>query len=157
MEWKESPLSDGKEPIENYPNTHEADNVENTSSTPLANNGHKTHLSETQVPVRNHQIQAFLDRFYMSRIGIRMLIGQHIALNEEPVREDYVGIISTRVPIRDMAHVAAENARFICEEWYGLYEAPRVDIVCPKDLTFMYVPGHLNHMLFETIKTACVL
>lgn len=35
----------------------------------------------------------FLDRFYMSRIGIRVLIGQHIALcNAEP-DPDYVGVI----------------------------------------------------------------
>lgn len=100
------------------------------------------------------QDPSLLDRFYMSRIGIRMLIGQQIALNEEPYREDYVGIIGTQVPVRNMAQVAAENARFICEEWYGLYEAPRVDIVCPAELTFMYVPGHLNHMLFETIKNS---
>jgi pyruvate dehydrogenase kinase 2/3/4 len=30
-------------------------------------------------------IHQFLDGFYMSRIGIRMLIGQHIALHEPPV------------------------------------------------------------------------
>ncbi len=30
----------------------------------------------------NPQIRQFLDRFYMSRIGIRMLIGQHTAMHE---------------------------------------------------------------------------
>lgn len=104
--------------------------------------------------LKDESVQAFLDRFYMSRIGIRMLIGQHIALNEEPVREDYVGIICTSVPIREMAQLASDNARFICEEYYGLFEAPKIEIVCPEDLTFMYVPGHLNHMLFETIKNS---
>lgn len=104
--------------------------------------------------IMDQSIQAFLDRFYMSRIGIRMLIGQHIALNEEPVRDDYVGIICTSVPIREMAQAATDNARFICEEWYGLFEAPHVEIVCPPELSFMYVPGHLNHMLFETIKNS---
>jgi pyruvate dehydrogenase kinase 2/3/4 len=34
----------------------------------------------------DHNIQAFLDRFYMSRIGIRMLIGQHIALTNAPAQ-----------------------------------------------------------------------
>lgn len=112
------------------------------------------HPHPPRSPIMDKSVQAFLDRFYMSRIGIRMLIGQHIALNDEPVRDDYVGIICTEVPIREMATHAADNARFICEEWYGLYSAPNVEIVCPADLSFMYVPGHLNHMLFETIKNS---
>ena len=37
--------------------------------------------NKNQTVMVNSQIQTFLDRFYMSRIGIRMLIGQHIALN----------------------------------------------------------------------------
>lgn len=102
----------------------------------------------------DHRIQSFLDRFYMSRIGIRMLIGQHIALNTEPVREDYVGIICTNSNIKEIAQDASDNARFICEQWYNLFEAPKVEIVCRPDLSFMYVPGHLSHMLFETIKNS---
>lgn len=161
LEWKESSYSNGKGPIEESPNIEELiDTGANISSesNQLVQNNHnsnsQTASSGTNISIRNREVQAFLDRFYMSRIGIRMLIGQHIALNEEPIREDYVGIICTKVPIREMAQVAADNARFICEEWYGLYEAPRVDIVCPPDLSFMYVPGHLNHMLFETIKNS---
>lgn len=99
-------------------------------------------------------IQSFLDRFYMSRIGIRMLIGQHIALNTEPVRDDYVGIICTSSNIKEIAQDEIDNARFICEDWYGLFEAPKVEIVCRPDLSFMYVPGHLSHMLFEIIKNS---
>lgn len=125
-------------------------------------------------------LQLFLDRFYMSRIGIRMLIGQHIALGRscmvpkkgslgylaqraargalsdvsgsEP--EEYVGVICTNTNIGAVAHEAIENARFICEEHYGLFKAPPVQLVCPKDLTFMYVPSHLNHMLFELLKNS---
>jgi pyruvate dehydrogenase kinase 2/3/4 len=41
-------------------------------------------------------IQSFLDNFYMSRIGIRMLIGQHIALSNNDQPKDYVGIICTK-------------------------------------------------------------
>ena len=39
------------------------------------------------------EIHSFLDGFYMSRIGIRILIGQHIALHEPP-REDHIGMPS---------------------------------------------------------------
>lgn len=101
-------------------------------------------------------IQNFLDRFYMSRIGIRMLIGQHIALTGQSNSRHphYVGIICTKTNVRELAEEAIENARFVCEDHYGLFDAPKVQLFCPKDLTFMYVPGHLSHMLFETLKNS---
>jgi pyruvate dehydrogenase kinase 2/3/4 len=101
-------------------------------------------------------IQQFLDRFYMSRIGIRMLIGQHIALTDQSHNKDptYVGIICTKTNVRDLAQEAIENARFVCEDHYGLFDAPKVQLVCPPHLNFMYVPGHLSHMLFETLKNS---
>ncbi|MCJ1403409.1 hypothetical protein MMC11_006632 [Xylographa trunciseda] len=101
-------------------------------------------------------IQAFLDRFYMSRIGIRMLIGQHIALTDQKASADpnYVGIICTKTNVRELAQEAIDNARFVCEDHYGLFDAPKVQLVCKPDLHFMYVPGHLSHMLFETLKNS---
>jgi pyruvate dehydrogenase kinase 2/3/4 len=104
----------------------------------------------------DHNIQAFLDRFYMSRIGIRMLIGQHIALTDQRKHTDpnYVGIICTKTNVRELAQEAIENARFVCEDHYGLFEAPKVQLVCNNDISFMYVPGHLSHMLFETLKNS---
>lgn len=101
-------------------------------------------------------IQSFLDRFYMSRIGIRMLIGQHIALTgqQHTRHPNYVGIICTKTNVRDLAEEAIENARFVCEDHYGLFDAPKVQLFCPPSLNFMYVPGHLSHMLFETLKNS---
>ncbi|KAG8419396.1 [Pyruvate dehydrogenase (acetyl-transferring)] kinase isozyme 2, variant 2 [Metarhizium acridum] len=101
-------------------------------------------------------IQSFLDRFYMSRIGIRMLIGQHIALTDQSHHRDptYVGVICTKTNVKDLAQEAIENARFVCEDHYGLFEAPRIQLVCNPNLDFMYVPGHLSHMLFETLKNS---
>ncbi|KAI9314339.1 alpha-ketoacid dehydrogenase kinase [Dichotomocladium elegans] len=100
------------------------------------------------------EIQDFLDRFYMSRIGIRMLIGQHSALYRLPARDDYVGVICTKTNIGEIAQDAIANARFICEEHYGLFKAPQVQMFCPGDIEFMYVPSHLNHMLFELLKNS---
>ncbi|CRJ84639.1 hypothetical protein BN1708_009122 [Verticillium longisporum] len=104
----------------------------------------------------DHNIQSFLDRFYMSRIGIRMLIGQHIALTDQSHHRDptYVGIICTKCNIQDLAQEAIENARFVCEDHYGLFEAPKIQLVCNPNINFMYVPGHLSHMLFETLKNS---
>jgi pyruvate dehydrogenase kinase 2/3/4 len=104
----------------------------------------------------DRNIQSFLDRFYLSRIGIRMLIGQHIALTDQSHYHDptYVGIICTKTNVQELAQEAIENARFVCEDHYGLFEAPRIQLVCNPNINFMYVPGHLSHMLFETLKNS---
>ncbi|KII84307.1 hypothetical protein PLICRDRAFT_46175 [Plicaturopsis crispa FD-325 SS-3] len=99
-------------------------------------------------------IQAWLDRFYMSRIGIRFLIGQHVALNTQQSHPDYVGIICTKANVHDIVQEAIENARFVCEEHYGMFKGPPVQLICPSSLAFPYVPGHLSHICFELIKNS---
>ncbi|KAI5479181.1 hypothetical protein MNV49_004042 [Pseudohyphozyma bogoriensis] len=111
----------------------------------------KKESKSTQI---DRSIQTFLDRFYMSRIGIRVLIGQHIALNRLEPHEDYVGIICTKTNVHQIAREAIENATYVCEEHYGLFKGPPVQLICPKDLDFMYVPSHLNHMMFEVLKNS---
>ncbi|KIJ06516.1 hypothetical protein PAXINDRAFT_158703 [Paxillus involutus ATCC 200175] len=100
------------------------------------------------------EVQAWLDRFYMSRIGIRFLIGQHVALNTQQPHKDYVGIICTQANIHDILQEAIENARFVCEEHYAMFRGPPVQLICPPDLTFAYVPGHLSHIVFELLKNS---
>ncbi|KAJ3154728.1 hypothetical protein HDU89_007968 [Geranomyces variabilis] len=105
-------------------------------------------------------IQSFLDRFYMSRIGIRMLIGQTVTLNKsskdppQPGREDYVGIIRTRTNLGQVAWEAAQDARTICQDYYGVWGGPEIKLVGKTDVEFMYVPSHLHHMLFELLKNS---
>ncbi|EIE82940.1 [Pyruvate dehydrogenase [lipoamide]] kinase [Rhizopus delemar RA 99-880] len=107
----------------------------------------KTNMIDTE-------IQQFLDRFYMSRIGIRMLIGQHSALYRGPFTRNYVGVICTNTNIKEIVQDAIENARFICEEHYGLFRPPEVQLFCQTNIEFMYVPSHLNHMVFELLKNS---
>jgi len=102
----------------------------------------------------DNEIQAWLDRFYLSRIGIRFLLGQHIALNTLEPHSDYVGIICTKSNIHDIVQESIENARYVCEEHYGMFKGPPVQLICPKDLHFSYVPGHLSHICFELLKNS---
>ncbi|KAI9100508.1 mitochondrial branched-chain alpha-ketoacid dehydrogenase kinase-domain-containing protein [Phlyctochytrium arcticum] len=104
-------------------------------------------------------IQTFLDRFYMSRIGIRMLIGQTVALHKSSTdpqfsHDDYVGIICTKTNLNQIAFEAAQDARTICQDYYGVWGGPEVKIVGASDVEFMYVPSHLHHMLFELLKNS---
>eukprot|EP01136_Pigoraptor_vietnamica_P044353 Opistho-1_new@20993 len=105
-------------------------------------------------------VQYFLDRFYMSRIGIRMLIGQHVEVfgeGEGTKSPSAIGVIDEKCDVKAVVEDAAQNARFLCEQYY--FHSPEVEIFtprgkdCPID-PFPYVPGHLYHILFEIFKNS---
>lgn len=56
-----------------------------------------------------------------------MIIGQHVTLSKAAAlqhssnNDNYVGIICTKTPLLEVAEDAAENAKFICRDFYGLY------------------------------------
>ena len=83
----------------------------------------------------------FLDRFYLCRIGIRVLIGQYLALRHPPV-SNYIGIICSQTSPYEIVKRAIDDAAFMCTRKYG--DAPEVIITGRLDLTFPYVPTHLR-------------
>ncbi|XP_061351384.1 pyruvate dehydrogenase (acetyl-transferring) kinase, mitochondrial-like [Gastrolobium bilobum] len=98
------------------------------------------------------EIDQFLDRFYMSRIGIRMLIGQHVELHNPYPLPNCVGCIHTRLSPMDVAWNASEDARAMCYREYG--SAPDVHIYGDPNFIFPYVPAHLHLMIFELVKNS---
>jgi pyruvate dehydrogenase kinase 2/3/4 len=96
--------------------------------------------SETQFELQE-ETHAFLDRFYLCRIGIRVLIGQYLALRQPPV-ENYVGIICSQTSPYEIVKRAIDDAAFMCTRKYG--DAPEVIMSGSLDLTFPYVPTHLR-------------
>eukprot|EP00249_Psilotum_nudum_P002525 c15609_g1_i1 orf=442-1548(-) len=98
------------------------------------------------------EIHQFLDRFYMSRIGIRMLIGQHVALHQPSPPPGYIGLICTRVSPVEVAQNAIDDARSACMRTYG--SAPEVHVYGDPNFTFAYVTTHLHQMVFELVKNS---
>ena len=107
----------------------------------------KRHLGREDL---GQEIAEFLDRFYMSRIGIRMLIGQHIALHRST--EGWVGILCEQCSPVAVAQEAIPAVQALCRQNYGA--APEVEIDGKVELTFSYIPSHLHHMLFELLKNS---
>lgn len=93
----------------------------------------------------------FLDRFYTSRIGIRVLAGQYLALRGEPLT-NYVGMICSTTSPHELVQHAVNDARMMCTRKYG--DAPDVHVLGRLDLTFPYIPTHLHYMLLELLKNA---
>lgn len=126
----------------------------NTNNNNNNDNNEMMNYNNVESDLMDQRIQNFLDRFFMSRIGIRMLIGQQLALMEGKFAPNYVGIICTNTNVREVVQHAVSLAKEICEDTYGLYDAPEVIIECDPELRFMYIPAHLSHMIFELTKNS---
>ena len=103
----------------------------------------------------SNEVQHFLDRFHRNRIGMRMLIAHHIALHRQINGNDFVGIVNKSTDPAEVASDAAVDAANVCQMAYGF--SPRVEIKIPDTVsspTFVFVPGHLHHILFEILKNA---
>lgn len=112
----------------------------------------------------NKAIQYILDRLYMARISIRMLIAQHQSLycpfestktkhSARPIQ----GIIDPSCDPADVLMEAYEEAAIICDQIY--MDHPKINIkstntVDKDNVSFVYVPGHLHHMFFEVLKNS---
>lgn len=111
----------------------------------------------------DNSIQYFLDRFYMSRISIRMLINQHTLLFGSDVKGSenptgHIGCIDPQCDLVGVVKDAYENARFICDQYYLASPELRLkeinDVEHGAPIRIVYVPSHLYHMLFELFKNA---
>ncbi|KAJ8255405.1 hypothetical protein GJAV_G00204520 [Gymnothorax javanicus] len=114
-------------------------------------------------PVTSQNVQYFLDRFYMSRISIRMLINQHTLLfggkiRVNPAHPKQIGSIDPHCSVAEVVKDAYENARQLCDLYY--MNSPELileefnDKDKGKPITVVYVPSHLYHMVFELFKNA---
>merc|ERR1719272_2931678 len=66
-------------------------------------------------------IQYFLDRFYMSRISLKMLLNQHIMLfdgSHIPGKNAQIGMIDRRCNVCNLVRAAFEEAAILCEKTY---------------------------------------
>ncbi|KAG8432451.1 hypothetical protein GDO86_016915 [Hymenochirus boettgeri] len=114
-------------------------------------------------PVTSQNVQYFLDRFYMSRISIRMLLNQHTLLfggkvKVNPAHPKHIGSIDPVCNVVDVVKDGYENAKHLCDLYY--MSSPEIELTefnaeSPgQPIQVVYVPSHLYHMVFELFKNA---
>ncbi|NXA56953.1 PDK2 kinase, partial [Nothocercus julius] len=72
-------------------------------------------------PVSNQNIQYFLDRFYLSRISIRMLLNQHTLLfdgSTNPAHPKHIGSIDPHCGVANVVRDAYNMAKLLCDKYY---------------------------------------
>uniref|UniRef100_A0A7N6BV29 Protein-serine/threonine kinase n=1 Tax=Anabas testudineus TaxID=64144 RepID=A0A7N6BV29_ANATE len=111
--------------------------------------------------VTNQNIQYFLDRFYTSRISIRMLINQHTLIFDgttNPVHPSTIGSIDPQCQVGDVVQDAFHSAKMLCDQYYlhspDLLLQEMNNKKTKHPVSMVYVPSHLYHMLFELFKNA---
>lgn len=114
--------------------------------------------SELDVFFLSADLTQQLDIFYRTRIGARMLIGQHVALMRDFLggdaarRDSVVGLIHRHCAPVDVARDAIDVATSICRDATGV--APEVTVEGAQELTFPYVPSFLEYILTELLKNS---
>ncbi|NXS86505.1 PDK1 kinase, partial [Erpornis zantholeuca] len=112
-------------------------------------------------PVTSQNVQYFLDRFYMSRISIRMLLNQHSLLfggKMNPAHPKHIGSIDPNCNVVEVVRDGYENAKRLCDLYYMSSPELILEELNAKSpgqpMQVVYVPSHLYHMVFELFKNA---
>lgn len=98
----------------------------------------------------SEQIKQFLNRFYMTRLGIRVLISHFLELGIK--KDGYAGVINMRCRPAEVAKRAASFAKHLAYAHFG--ESPEVQVIGNEKLEFPYIEGHIYLCLFELLKNS---
>lgn len=133
------------------------------------------HYSNYESPNNNREFRReltkFLDRFFMSRIGIRLLINQHLALfsssmdnmeSSHQLDTYKVGAFDRCMNVKTVIEDAYYDAQYLCEKNYFDYDCPELELISNNCTNLFgesafeigYVPSHLHHICFEVFKNA---
>jgi len=93
---------------------------------------------------------SFLDTTLTSRLSIRMLAQHHLTLRAN--KANYIGIINTSMPLRDVIERNAAFVSRIALHKYG--KTPRIKLSGHVDATFPYIELPLDYILPELLKNA---
>lgn len=97
-------------------------------------------------------LSELLDDFYYSRIGIRMLVDQHISA-QNPV-PGFSGIIADACSPMEVAKNVVEKVRPLWQAKLAEHQLPEFHITGQLHATYRYIPSHTEIILSEVLKNA---
>jgi len=106
------------------------------------------------------EIDEWLDRFLLSRIGTEMLTSQYMACSAHPSGNwsGGVGVVRYKVCPASLVEQAAERVQILCRDHYKTITRVRIDVVTVEDeegpLTFTYIPQYFLYMVLELLKNS---
>ncbi|KAL2918551.1 putative protein kinase [Polyrhizophydium stewartii] len=115
-------------------------------------------IAESEPHLSQHAADKFMNETLRSRIGRRVLAEQHIALSADfegsrPARDHWIGIVNSKCHARDTIDKCARLAGSIFRNIYGV-EPPAITVDGFQDASFIYIPDHIEYILFELIKNS---
>ena len=137
--------------------------------------GLRDKLAESELKTSN--LTEFLDPFNRGRIGIRLLIGQHVSL-VKGAPEGHIGLVAPKCNISHVMKSASDAARsvkailflswrplnselfffflprFTCLQHYPWALPPNISFDVDPKLTFPYFPSVLYYITFEILKNS---
>jgi len=107
----------------------------------------------------NETIQYFLDRLYINRISIHMLISHYNALlGQSKTLTGMVGTIDQNCDVLTICKDAYDSAAVLCDGEYFSHPELKATGFDTTDnnskVTSVYVPAHLHHIMFEIFKNS---
>ena len=117
---------------------------------PLLAGGMREYQGRVNPDLADKDVNSYLNKFFMDRVGIEMLTSQYLAL----FRSD-TGIIDNLCDPTRVCKVAAEAAQVMARQVYPKVPMVSVDFYGPSELcTFSYVPTYLYYVVHELLKNA---
>ncbi|KAJ3047037.1 hypothetical protein HK097_000285, partial [Rhizophlyctis rosea] len=105
------------------------------------------------------QADRFMNEMLRSRVGRRVLAEQHIALSavfegRREQDEGWIGIVNTRCVAEDIVRRCSELVKERFRESFPGLEPPEVEVDGQLDATFVYIPDHIDYIIFELLKNS---
>jgi pyruvate dehydrogenase kinase 2/3/4 len=111
-------------------------------------------VAQVSMFLRPQQADKFMNDTICSRIGRRVLVEQHVALTEQfqsGSHTSMIGIVDTKC---NSTIVIENSVKILQRLFFEEYNTSPPNVTVTGEATFMYIPSHIEFLLFEIIRNS---